>query len=152
MNENNATEANAQPIAPVEDPETKIARLEAEKVKLAEEKENYRKAYLKADGGSSSDTDEERLRKIARDELASSRLVEIAREQDEIIRQTLKENKELKQAHLAKNNPPAVMGSHSESTPVTDTLITPEQMAFFKQKGWSDKDIERYKKSLSARR
>ena len=150
MEENKATEANAQPIAPAEDSEARFARLEAEKAKLAEEKENYRKAYLKEVNKDDDSADEEgRLRKIAREELANSRLVDIAREQDELIRQTLKENKELKLAHLNKSTePPATIGSHSESTPVRDTLVTQEQMTYFKSKGWSDQDIERYKKNL----
>jgi hypothetical protein len=76
-------------------------------------------------------------------------LAQIAQEQEAIIKKALKENKELKLANLNKTKvPPASVGSHNESIPATDTSITPEQMSAFKARGWSDKDIERYKKNL----
>ncbi len=87
---------------------------------------------------------------VAQKVLADSRLAEIAREQDEIIRKALKENKELKLARSKDTSmPPASTGTHSESAPVRDTSITAEQLAAFKARGWSDKDIERYKKNLN---
>ena len=163
----NATEANVPKIAPEEivtksptmteeDLEAKNLALEAEKARLLEEKDNYKNAYLKEKRkkeGIIDDedvlNDEDKLRKIAREEMSNSRQAEIAREQDLIIKKALRENKELKLANLNKtNSTPASVGTHSESIPVTSTIITPEQMAFFKQKGFSDKDIERYKKNL----
>lgn len=152
MDETTATEAIAPTIAPEEDLELKVTALEAEKAKLLEEKENYRKAYLKEaskEAEPESETNLETLRKIAREELANSRLADIAREQDEIIQKALKENKELKAAALGKKPETiAAVGAHSESTPVMDTSITPEQMTYFKSRNWSDKDIERYKANL----
>ena len=57
--------------------------------------------------------------------------------------------KELKLANLNKTNmPPASQGGHSEGQPVRSTAVTSEQLAAFKARGWSDKDIERYKKNL----
>ena len=148
-----ATEANAEAIAPQEPQEEtteqKLAKLEAEK-------ENYRKAYLKAaeknkaDNG--SETEEERTRRIAREVLAESRMNEIDKEKEALTAKALKENEELKAALRGKKNEPvAAVGTHNESTPVTDTSITPDQMAFFKAKGWTDKDIERYKQNLRSR-
>lgn len=151
MEEKPATEANVPTIAPEDDLEAKLAKLEAEKAKALEEKENYRKAYLKEaekKGEVADESEDERIKRLVDERLADSKLVEIAREQDEIIRKALKENKELKLAHLNKTDPPAAIGSHSESTPVRDTLITPEQMAYFKSRNFTDKDIERYKKNL----
>ncbi len=138
------TVETAPAIAPEDDLEAKYAKLE-------EEKENYRKAYLKEAAKKAEPIDEDEDEKINRkvqEAIAGSKLAEIAREQDEIIRQTLKENKELKLASLKNNDPPAAVGSHNESISVTDTSITPEQMAYFKSKNWSDKDIERYKANL----
>ena len=90
----------APTIAPEDDLELKVTALEAEKAKLMEEKENYRQAYLKADKGNTGDEgDDDRLRRIAREEVANSRLADIAREQDEIIQKALKENKELSRPH-----------------------------------------------------
>ena len=161
---NPAIETNASTIAskeevkvvtPIEDdPEAQISALEAEKARLIEESANYKMAYLKAKSkkGEVSNDDEdleEKVRRISQETLAQSRLAQLAQEQDAIIKKALKENKELKLANLNKTKtPPAVMGAHSEATPVTDTSITPEQLNVFKAKGWSDKDIERYKNNL----
>ena len=143
-----ATEAIVPAIAPEEDLEARLAQLETEK-------ENYRKAYLKEAARKVEPVDEDEDDKINRkvnEAIANSKLADIAREQDDIIKKALKENKELKLAQLNKTGtPPATIGSHNESTPVRDTLVTPEQMAAFKAKGWSDKDIERYKKNLQKR-
>ena len=146
------TEANAQPIvvaAVVESPEDSEARYK----KLEEEKENYRKAYLKESEKNRmpENLDEDgKMAEVARRVLGESRLAEIAREQDAIIQKALKENKELKLAQLNKTtaSPSGAIGTHSESAPVRDTLITPEQDAFFKSKGWGPKEIERYKRNL----
>lgn len=158
MPDTKATEADAPAIAPeetttvpvVDDAEARIAALETEKAKVLEEKENYRLAYLKeAEKGSLQDPDAAKMEDVAKRVLAESRLAEITREQDAIIKKTLKENKELKLASLNKPTTTSMAGGgHTESTPVRDTSITPEQMAAFKAKGWDDKDIERYKQNL----
>ena len=139
-------------VAAPEDPEARLKQLE-------EEKENYRKAYLKESEKNRKpkenldEDDEEKMRRIAAETLANSRIAEIAREQDGIIQKALKENKELKLALTNKTTsaPAAALGTHSETIAVQDTLITPDQMASFKAKGWSDKDIERYKQNLRKR-
>lgn len=162
MENNPATETNIPSIATEEkvevlpsteiDLEAKVKALEEEKARLTVERENYRVAYLKKESKKENFEDEEmdeKMRRIAAETLADSRLAEIAQEQDIIIKKALKENKELKLAQLNKSNtPPAAVGTHSESQPVRDTLVTPEQMAYFKTKGYTDKDIERYKKNL----
>ncbi len=139
-----------KPLVEVEETaEQKIAKLE-------EEKENYRKAYLKETeknkADPASETDDERMRRIALEVQAETRIGEIDKEQADITAKALKENKELK-ATLAGQikAPPATMGSHSETISVTDTSITPEQMAFFKSKNWTDADIARYKENLRKR-
>lgn len=135
----------------VDDIEAKVAALEAEKAKIIVERENYKIAFLKEKNKGNEDVvldDDERMTQVAQKVLADSRLAEIAREQDEIIRKALKENKELKLARSKTNEPPAAIGSHSESIPVRDTSITAEQLMAFKSRGWTEKDIERYKKNL----
>ncbi len=144
----------APTLTPEEDLEAKFTALEAEKNKAIEEAANWKVAALKAKSKQSVDnedeTEEERIARVANRVLADSRVVQLAQEQDALLQKAFKENKELKLAQLNKTNvaPPAAVGSHSEATPVRDTLITPDQMAAFKAKGWSDKDIERYKKNL----
>ena len=146
-----ATETNDQKIATGEgvndDLEVRNAALEAEKAKLLEESVNYKAAYLK-EKAKSDDDDDDRVRRIAREELSNSRLAEIAREQDAIIKKALRENKELKLAQMNKSDVSLSVGSHSEGQPVKDTLIAPDQMAQFKAMGKSDKWIENYKKNL----
>ncbi len=160
-----ATEADVQPIAAVEgqvvipteeDYEARVASLEAEKAKLIEEKSNYQVAYLKEKGKKKADdfedgeeSLEDKMRRISNEALANSKLAQIAYEQDQIIKKALKENKELKLAQMNRGGtPPAAAGSHSESQPIRDTLVTADQMAAFKARGWTEKDIERYKKNL----
>lgn len=157
MEDKTATEANVQPIAAEEkvvvspeDAEARIAALQAEKAAILEREANYKNAYLKEvkKNESLDETEDEKMERVAKKVLADSRLAEIAREQEAIIQKALKENKELKLVQMNKNTPPASIGTHNESTPVADTLVTPDQMAHFKAKGWTDKDIERYKKNL----
>ncbi len=139
------------------DAEARIAQLEEEKAQIARDRDNYRTGMLKAKGkivesefnDNDEDVTEEKMRRIANETLANSRLADIAREQDLIIKKALKENKELKLAQLNKTNiPPASVGTSNEGISVTSTSITPEQMAAFKARGWNDKDIERFKKNL----
>lgn len=128
------------------DTEARIAAIEIEK-------ENYRIAYLKEknkrkpeDG---EETEDEKIERIVNEKLAVTKIAQLDSEREALFQKTLKENKELKLAQLNKTTTPTSMGTHSESTPVTDTAVTPDQMAVFKAKGWSDKDIERYKRNLN---
>ena len=167
MDKKTAIETNVQVIAPVEtvkvntvaevDLEAANVALEAEKAHLIEERDNYKFAYLKktrkeqleVNDEGIEETQDDKLRRITREELANSRIADIAREQDVIIKKALRENKELKLAQLNKTNiPPASVGTSNEGISVTSTSITPEQMAYFKAKKFTDKDIERYKKNL----
>lgn len=131
--------------------------LQARYSQLEVEKNDYRNAFLKEKAKNKEAlpdmSEDDRLKTIVDERLAESHLAEIAREQSIIIDKALKENKELKLTNLNKNNtPPASPGSSSEPvTPVRTTSITPEQLAYFKAKNWSEKDIERYKKNLGAR-
>lgn len=149
-----ATETVTETIAAPEDLEAKVAALEAEKAVLLREAEkgaNYRVAYLKENkkNKDENEDDEDKMRRIASEAVAGSRLAEIAREQDAIIKKALKENKELKLAQMNKVDIPVSTSTHTEtSTVVRDTLVTPEQIASFKAMGWDDAKIARYKKNL----
>ena len=152
------TETIATPLNPAGlgvDAEAKIAELEKEKNRVIEEAANYKMAYLKEkkknerDEAELEESEDDRMRRIANETLANSRLAEIAREQDAIIKQALKENKELKLAQMNKiSGTPTAVGSHTETKTVPDTLVTEEQLAAFRARGWDDKKIERYKKNL----
>ncbi len=160
MSENNGTETKSETIPSAEvkpaetqtEAEAKIAALEAEKATILEREANYKVAYLKEKKKNEeldpNETDEERMRRIAREELAQTRITQIDSEKEDLLKKTLKENKELKLAQLNKTPVPVSTGTHTEFQSVTDTLVTPEQLSAFKAKGWTDKDIERYKKNL----
>lgn len=166
MDENKAIEANAGAIAPQEevkvtlpteeDLEARKQALEAERARLIEENANYKMAYLKEKSkkkesfGFDEEDPEEKMKRLVREGIAESRLSEINKEREQLLNRALRENKELKLAHLNKTTttPAAAMGTHSESQTVRDTLVTPDQEKSFRDRGWSDKDIERYKKNL----
>lgn len=136
------------------DAEAMIAQLQAERDQALKLAGNYKNGMLKAKGKLPSDddldgeTDEERTRRIIREEMAESRISEIDTQTDALLKKLAKENKELKLAQMNKPPIPSSDTSHSESQKVQDTLVTEEQLKAFKAKGWSDQDIERYKKNL----
>lgn len=141
--EKKGTEAIVETIPAQDDLEAKVKELE-------EEKANYQAAYLKERAKNHDDeSDEQKFRRIAREELESSRIMDIDKQKDAIIAKALKENKELKLARLNKTDIPASTTVHSEGQSVKDTMITPDQMATFKSQGRSDKWIENYKRNLS---
>lgn len=136
-----------------DDAETRIAELETEKAAILEREANYKVAYLKEveknkNLNTADESEEDRIRRITREEMAQSQIAKIDAEKEDLLKKTLKENKELK---LAIQNKPAgasASGSSNENQVVTSTVISPEQLAAFKARGWTDKDIERYKKNL----
>lgn len=141
--EKKGTETIVETIPAQEDLEAKVKALE-------EEKTNYQAAYLKERAKNhDEESDEEKFRRIAREELDSSRIMDIDRQKDAIIAKALKENKELKLARLNKIDIPVSTTTHTESQPVKDAFITPEQMNSFKAMGKSDKWIENYKRNLA---
>ncbi len=141
-------------VVQTDDAEAKIAALEDTKASLTTEVANWKLAALKAkakikEGIDPEEANRESIAAIVQEELAKSNLARVSQEQAEVLKKVLKENKELKLANANKANvtPPAAVGTHSEGKAVADTWITPEQIAAFKAKGWTDKDIERYKKN-----
>lgn len=129
-----------------------IAQLEDQRNKAIEEAANYKLGMLKAKGKATEDydneTEDERIARIVSEKLAETKIAQIDQAKDEYYKKLARENAELKLASLNKTNvPPATVGSHSESQGVSDTLVTPEQLAAFKARGWSDKEIEKYKKN-----
>lgn len=153
MNNTNGTEVIAVTIPPQDDAEAKIAALEAEKNAIAEREANYKAAYLKEKAKNKEyvpedETEDERVRRITREELANSRLAQIDTEKEALLHKTLKENKELKLAQLSRIGASAAVGTHTESQAVTSTILTPDQRAYFKSLGKDDKWIERYIRNL----
>ncbi len=131
--------------------EAKIKALEAEKNAILEREANYKLAYLKEKKKNENldpdETEEERIRRITREELANERISAIDKEKEELFQKTIRENKELKLAFQNKIPDKPSGGSHNEVQEVTSTILTPEQITALKARGWSDADIERYKKN-----
>lgn len=148
----------AEAAVNVETPDQiRVRELEAEKAVILEREANYRAAYLKeADKNKNripaDETDEERVRRITREEIANRDVARIDVEKEALLKKALKENSELKLA--MQNKPPATStggGGSTEQPGVVSTLVTPEQLAAFKARGWTDKDIENYKANLRKR-
>ena len=151
-------DAEQQKIAPSTmteiDAGARIAELEAEKAKLATERDNYRIGMLKAKGKTPVVLDEDegeddKIRRISSETLADSRLADIARELDSIIKKALIENKELKMA--LKNKPSTIAvstGSESTQAVATSGILSKEDIDIAKARGWSDKKIELLKKNI----
>lgn len=145
-----------KPVTPavdnnVEDLEEKIATLEAEKAKAIEEASNWKVAALKFKGKENpeDESEEDRVARIVAQQLSEKRVAAIDAEKDTLLKQLAKENRELKLAQLNKpNTPPAADGTHNEGQKPQDTEITAEQLAAFRARGWTDSDIDRYRKNL----
>lgn len=140
------------PVITETEDEKKIKQLEKEKADLIVEAANYKVAFLKEKSKKETDleeTDEERIKRITLETISSTKIAQIDAEKETLLKKLAQENRELKLAQLNKTiTPPATIGTHTEGQSVTDTLVTPDQLAAFKAKGWTDKDIERYKKNL----
>ncbi len=159
MDKNNTAVEGTQAAAPEKTVTTPtVAEIDVEaKIKALEvERDNYKQGLLKEkaknkaeDRVVNDESEEDRIARIVQEKLSETHIARIDSEKQALVEKALKENKELKLALANKTTTPsAAMGSHNESTPVKDTLVTPEQMAYFKSKNWSDKDIERYKKNV----
>lgn len=146
-------EAEAAANAPTPE-QARIAELEKEKQEILVREANYKVAYLKEKKKNEGlepieETDDERVRRIVREEQARDRVNAIDAETKALLEKTLKENKELRLAHQNKpTNHSTGAGGSTEQPIVVSTIVTPEQIAAFKARGWTDKDIERYKKNL----
>ncbi len=151
-----ALEAKAREEAlKVKTPEQiEIEQLRAEKNEILVRESNYKAAYLKEvkknEGtGDEVETNDERVRRIIREEAATNRLNQIDAAEKALLEKTLRENQELRLANQNKtSNISTGAGGSTEQPIVVSTIVTPEQIAAFKAKGWSDKDIERYKRNL----
>src|SRR4051812_42279909 len=106
-----ATETIAETIAPQETPtqddaEARIAELEADKLAILERESNYKQAYLKEFEKNrtvpENESDEDRIRRITREELAEREVNAIDEQKEALLKKLAKENSELKLAQLNK--------------------------------------------------
>jgi len=152
-------ESVVAPTATQIDFEAVLAEKDAELAQIGKEKENYRKAYLKKAGALSTDketdnpeseTTEDKMRRIAREELLSTREAQIQAEKDEIHKKSLKRIKELEVAlkNRGQITSPSGQGSNQDKPESqVDDYLSNEQLTALKAKGWDDKKIETFKQN-----
>ena len=172
MNDNKqATEAKIETIATQQenvvtptqttevDFEAALKEKDAALAQIAKEKENYRKAYLKAGGkpeAIQSDTDEPedldtRIARTVKEQLLATREAQLQVEKDQTISALLKRNKEVETALKNRSDITSVSGNGSNQEKPEgkkDNYFSNEQIASMKAKGYSDVKIEALKKTM----
>lgn len=139
------------------DYEALLAQKDAEIAKTRAEKDNYKRGLLVAKGKlpeedeDSSETQEQMVRRITREELMNTKEAQLQAEKDEIQKASMKRIKELE---LALKNRGQIttnsgQGSNQEKPEVnTDSYFSKEQLAALKAKGYDDKKIETLKQNM----
>jgi hypothetical protein len=131
--------ATDEPVIAQEDDSVlaEFAKIEADNIKLQEERDNYRKAYLKKAKGEAEEPDfedeseDERIRRIFREEQFNSKEAENQRKKDELNQKIIKENEELRKA-LANRSQinSSSQGSNMDKPEVKgNSMFSPDQEA-----------------------
>lgn len=133
---------------------------DAELAQVRTEKDNYKKGLLKAKGklpedehlddGQLEDMDE-RFRRIAREELLSTKEAQIQAEKDAALVAVLKRNRELELAFKNRNQIGAgtAQGTNQDKPEhKVETFFSQDQLTALKAKGWDDKKIEAARKNM----
>ena len=142
------------------DSETLLAQKDAEIAKIATERDNYRKGLLKAKGKIPAEEELDSSTPEGLDALIDRKVTErmlatkeaqLHAEKDDIIKKTLKRNKELELALKNRTGITSTSGQGSNQEKPegkADNFFSNEQLASLKAKGYSDKKIEALKKNL----
>lgn len=149
-----------QSIAPGIDYEAQSNALVEELARVEQEKENYKRAALKAKGKLPDDQEDQGndlealIEKKVEEKFILSRETQLRKQQEELIQKALRENKELKRALQAKSQVSNMsMGSAGSSTQeVSDGVLSKDQIQTLKSKGWDDAKIQKFKENLSKKR
>lgn len=163
-----AVETPVQPAAPVQptvetpapaavpaqdDLAAKLAEKEAELKKLAEERDNYKNGLLKAKGKLTEEpsgnddpqlSEEERMRKIVREEMMATQEAKLLAEKEAILQQALKENREMKIALGSKQGiKTSGDGAPSDNKVATPQYFSDEQINDLKARGFDEAKIKK---------
>lgn len=141
------------------DYEALLAEKDAAIAKVQQEKENYRKGMLKAKGklpeedhlDNDKPEEDERFRRIAREEMLSTKEAQLQADKDATISALAKRTKELETAlrNRGQITSASALGSNQDKPEVkTDSYFSSEQIAHFKKQGKSDEWIETAKKNM----
>ena len=144
---------------PEVDYEAELQKKDAEIAKVREEKDNYRKGMLKAkgklpeedDNSSEEDLDSKIDRKV-QERLLQTREAQVQSEKDALVLSLAKKNKELTLAlkNRGQINTSSGQGSNQERPEgKVDNVLSNDQLASLKARGWDDKKIEEFKKNLN---
>ena len=144
---------------PEVDYEAELQKKDAEIAKVREEKDNYRKGMLKAkgklpeedDNSSEEDLDAKIDRKV-QERLLQTREAQVQSEKDALVLSLAKKNKELTLAlkNRGQINTSSGQGSNQERPEgKVDNVLSNDQLASLKARGWDDKKIEEFKKNLN---
>lgn len=128
-------------------------------IKKTEIAENYRKGMLKAKGklpeesldSDNSETMEETMRRIAREEATNSEIYQLQAKEKATLDAILKRNKELEVAlkNRGQITQTSAGGSNEDRPEVkTDSYFSTEQIAYFKKQGKTDEWIEKAKSNM----
>ncbi len=168
--ETKATEAKVETIAtPPEvtpptvtevDYEAELARKNTEIEKIREEKENYRKAYLKKakgqpeeDDNSSNDEDlDAKIDRKVQEKLLATREAQALAEKDALVIASAKKIKELTLALKNRGQISSQTGQGSNQDrpePKSDNILSNEQLSALRARGFDDKKIEEFKRNLT---
>lgn len=154
--------AEAEAAAAAANEPTELEKALAEKdamlVKLAAERDNYKKGMLKAKGkvskneddDSEEETVDEKVTRLVKEQLLDTQFDLAQKEKDALILKTLARNKELETA-LKNRSQIATAGAGSSSETKlapADPVLTAEKLSQLKGLGWDDKKIELFKKNL----
>ena len=141
------------------DYESKFAEKDAEIAQLAKEKENYRKAYLKNsktsvedDNSTEGEDVDSKVKRLVHEELLRTKEAKAQAERDALVKDLAKKNKELTLAlkNRAQVTSNTGQGSNQDKNEVkTDSVLSNEQLASLKARGWDEKKIEAFKKNLN---
>ena len=140
------------------DYEALLEEKDEEIAKITDDRDNYKQGMLVAKGkadpevyGQEDELDINTLvKREVKEALFDAELTQKQKEKDEILKQALRENREMKLSLQNKDtisNAPAGAGNE-ETAPVTDNFLSDNQIRELKTKGWDDKKIEKYKKNL----
>jgi hypothetical protein len=150
-------ETVATPNATQVDYEAVLKQKDDELAQVRTERENYRKGMLKAKGklpeedysdNNQTETQEEMVRRIAREELLTTKETQLQAEKEQLYNVLIKRNKELEVA--LKNRGQILQtsgqGSNSEKPEAkVDDYLSNDQIRDLKKRGWDDKKIEAFK-------
>lgn len=127
---------------------------EAELAKIREERDNYKKGMLKAKGKLEDDDDQEdieaKIERMVSEKILATREAELIKEKDDVIKALARKNAELTTAlkNRSQISTGTGAGTNTEAQPVSDNVLSAEQIKSLKAKGWSDDKISRFRENL----